>query len=91
MKKLEGLMAEDKEVLKAPLEQVTPQSVNTIADLRMIDKICQKIDEAQDTLELEDTEFSFFKERFDNYPNWHPSARKQILSAFDKVEKLGKK
>ena len=91
MKKIEGITPEDKEVYKAPLEGISPQSVNTIADLRMIDKICTKIEEAQDTIELEDTEFSFLKERMDNYSNWSPSARKQILAAFDKLEKLGKK
>lgn len=91
MKKIVGIILEDKEVLKAPLEGVTPQSVNTIADLRMIDKICIKIEEAQDTVELEDTEFSFLKERMDNYTNWSPSARRQILTAFDKLEKLGKR
>lgn len=90
MKKIEGITSEDKEVLKAPLEGVTPQSVNTIEDLRLIDKICTKIDEAKDTLDLEDAEFSFLKERMDGYTNWSPTARKQILSAVGKLEKLGK-
>lgn len=90
MKKVEGFIEEDKEVFKAPLEQVTPQTVNTIADLRLIDKLCDKIDGAKDSLDLEDTEFSFLKERFDSYTNWSPSARKQIISAADKLAKLGK-
>ncbi len=86
MKRIEGLTPEDKEVFVAPLEGVTPQSVTTIADLRMIDKICTKIEASSSTLELEDSEFSFLKERFNNYTNWSPLARKQILNAVGKLE-----
>lgn len=93
MKRVEDITAEDKEVFKAPLEQATPQSANTIADLRMIDKLCRKIDEAKGSLELEDAEFSFLKERLDYYTNWSPDAksREMILLAVDKLEKVGKK
>lgn len=90
MKKIESVTPEDKEVLRAPLEGTTPQSINTISDLRMVDKICTKIEDSQDTIELEDAEFSFLKERMDDYTNWSPTARKQILVAFGKLEKLGK-
>ncbi len=93
MKSIEGLTTEDKEVFKAPLEQATPHSANTIADLRKIDKICNVIDASGDILELEDAEFAFLRERFDNYANWGTSkeARCQILSAVEKLDKVGKR
>lgn len=95
MKVIQNVTAEDKEVLKAPLEMATPQSVNTIADVRMVDKICTKIEavpEGGGDLPLEDTEFSYLRERFDNYTNWstEPKSRKLILAATAKLDAIGK-
>jgi hypothetical protein len=86
MKQITGITDDDKKILVSVLEMVNPQSVTTIKDLRQIDKICSAIEQAVDSIDLEDADFEFLKKRVQSFTGWVPKARKQIINL---VERLG--
>ena len=83
MKTLTGITPEVKVVLKAPLDSVSPSTVSTIADLRLIDKICTLIDSADSVLELEDADYEYLRKRVASFSNWQPAVRDRILPVAD--------
>ena len=86
MKKIENLTDNERVILTEILESVTPQSVTTIKDLRMIDRICRKVEASDGSIDLEDTEDQFITRRLGEFAGWLPKARGEILPL---AEKLG--
>jgi hypothetical protein len=88
MKVIKGMTVEGKDALKFVLEQVSPtdtKTIVTVADLRVIDKICKVIETSGDTVELEDADFDFLKRKFDSFPSWNPQARQLVIETSDKL------
>lgn len=91
MKVLNELTLEQRDALKFVLEEVNPNDTKvhiTVKDLRQIDKICKVIESAQDTLELEDADFNYLKDKFLGYSSWNPQARDIVLPLAEKLEKV---
>lgn len=90
MKVLNELTLEHKDALKFVLEQVNPNDTKihiTVKDLRQIDKICRLLEVDGERVELEDADFNYLKNKFDNYSGWNPQARAIVISVSDKLEK----
>ncbi len=92
MKVLKGLTKEHKDALKFVLENVNPTDTRviiTVRDLRQIDKICKVIESSKDSIELEDADFSYLKNRFDGFTGWNPTqeTRNLIIEVSDKLSK----
>jgi hypothetical protein len=87
LKIIEDLTKEQKDVLIFSLESVSTKTVNTIKDLRMIDKICKILEKPDAIIELEDADYTFLKNRFEHYDQWNPTSemRKLILETADKL------
>ena len=86
MKKVEGLTTEEMGILKVPLETIDVRGVNTIADLRKIDKICKVIEGALDgVIELEDADYQYMVQRFQSFQTWNPAFRGKILTLAEKI------
>ena len=89
--KAEKRPTSDKEILKIPLENqpVGGRNQITFAELKKIDSICTKIDEAKKELFLENADYAFLKKKFNEYPAWATgkNSRKFILKAGEKLEK----
>lgn len=80
-KELELTKAE-RGVLGAVLEN---QQQATVQDLRIIDKICDILE--QEKVVFDDEQYSYVKDKFNNFTNWNPSKeyRKIILSLAEKL------
>lgn len=89
MVKLEHLTKEDKDLLKVPLEQTTPDGQVTMKDIRQIDKICKLLEQEGESLELEDVDYSYLINKFESFSLWNPSvdARKHIINVSEKLAK----
>lgn len=86
MRKIEGLTVEEMGILKVPLETIDVRGVNTIADLRKIDKICKVIEGAQDgVIEMEDADYQYMIQRFQVFQTWNPAFRGKIMPLAEKI------
>jgi hypothetical protein len=77
----------NKDVFLFVLENIPTKQINTIKDLRIIDKLCALIEESTDTLVLEDTDFDYLKRKAENFDQWNPAkeARKLVLDSIGKL------
>jgi hypothetical protein len=90
MKQLK-LTQEQKDIIKFPLENISPtdnKSIVLIKDLRQIDKICKVLESPSDTIELEDADFVYMKNKFTSYNGWNPSGdiRSSLIAIADILE-----
>lgn len=90
MKTIKNLNDATKMALRTPLENISPRTVNTIKDLRMIDRICLVMEAATDSVQLEDADFTFLKTRFDQFDGWNPKLRAVVIEASDKLNEATK-
>ena len=90
VKGVKGINASDKEIFKVPLENqsVAGKSMINFSELKKIDNICTKIDEAKGELLLEETEYDYLKKKFNEYPAWNASKniRSMVIKAGEKIE-----
>jgi hypothetical protein len=85
---MQDLTQDHKEVLKFVLENINPNDPSlkiTIKDLRQIDKICSIIESAQDTINLEDSDYEYLKRKFETFNNWNPLMRKIVIEVANKI------
>lgn len=89
MKAIEKISQRNKEILKTPLEASDLRTLNTVADLRKIDKVIEVIEQSKNgNIELEDADFEFLKERFSNFTAWRPQVRKDVMEVDDKLREV---
>ena len=88
MKKLE-INDKEKEVLLAPL--VMAEKVN-LTTLRKIDKLEKIVKDSNGVVKLDDDDFVYIKQAFDNFGNWNASleARIMIFAVKDKLDEAEK-
>jgi hypothetical protein len=86
------LTKDEKAALRTPIETISPASNRgfTLKDIRLSDKICGKLEVEEDTVTLEDTEFSFLRDRFNGFDGWLPekTIRTVLISVADKLEEV---
>jgi len=84
LKKLEGLTEETRGILKASLENRDSRGI-TVAELRKIDKVCKILEQETETIEFEDEDFNYLKQKFQSFDAWlaDPKAREMVLKAAD--------
>ncbi len=85
MKTISGLTVENKDALRVSLEIVPVGSVQTIKDIRLIDKLCKLLEAEGTEVSFEDSDFEFMKKRFEGYGQWNPQFRKVIIDTADKL------
>lgn len=88
MKKLE-INDKEKDALLAPLLGMERVDLTT---LRKIDKLEQKIKNSTGSVELDDDDFAYIKQAFDNFSNWNTKieARIMIFAVKDKLDEAEK-
>ncbi len=88
MKKLE-INDKEKDVLLIPLIQTERANLTT---LRKIDKLEKKVRDANGVVELDDDDFTYIKQAFDNFSNWNAKieARIMIFAVKDKLDEAEK-
>jgi len=84
LKKLEGLTEETRSVFKGSLENRESRGI-TVAELRKIDKVCKILEQDSETLEFEDEDFNYLKQKFQSFDAWlaDQKARDMVLKAAD--------
>ena len=84
---ISGLTDDEKAALKAPLETMTLHAKVTLNDVRMASRICDRIDQSNGIVELEDADFKHLKAKFQEFNGWNPApeARPIILSLAGKL------
>lgn len=82
---IEGIDKATKEILKVPLENVPVGNLTTIADLRMIDRICTSIENSDGVLILDDAEYDFLLAKWKAFGGWIPAARNKVIPVADKL------
>lgn len=85
MKKIENVTADEKKLLVSIMESATPQTRTTIKDIRQIDKICTMIESSENSLDFEDSDYSYMKQRINEFAGWIPKGRKEVLALADKL------
>jgi len=76
-------------IVRTPLEMAVPGTITTVRELRVIDKILDKLTlnglsdvEAEQVFLFEDADFEFLKTRFESFPGWNPAnseVRKEVM------------
>lgn len=83
--KVLNLTKENKDALRVSLEVVAVGAVNTVKDLRLIDRLCKILETEDAEISFEDTDFEFMKKRFEGYGQWNPQYRQVIIETADKL------
>lgn len=87
MKVIEGLSEAERKMLVDVLENSSTGNQTTIKDIRTIDKICKIIDEAGESVELEDADHSYLLDKLRKFGGWvaNAKARDIILPLAEKI------